>query len=183
VTQQTIGIGTNANDGTGDPLRTAFTKVNANFTDLYDNFPLIGTTTNDNAATGQVGEYVTASVALGSAVALTTATPANVTSISLTAGDWDVSCQAAFNPAGTTNITQLIAGISTVSATIQTVASGGGQHQYPSAGTVLPNIITVGNIPTRLSLAATTTVYFVVSGSFTVSTLSAFGIIRARRMR
>lgn len=28
---QTIGIGTIANDNTGDPIRTAFTKVNANF--------------------------------------------------------------------------------------------------------------------------------------------------------
>ena len=32
---QTIGIGTSANDGTGDPLRTAFTKINANFAELY----------------------------------------------------------------------------------------------------------------------------------------------------
>lgn len=36
MTQQTINIGTAANDGTGDPLRTAFTKVNENFGDLYD---------------------------------------------------------------------------------------------------------------------------------------------------
>jgi hypothetical protein len=32
---QTINLGTYANDGTGDDLRTAFTKVNNNFTDLY----------------------------------------------------------------------------------------------------------------------------------------------------
>lgn len=35
MAQQTIGVGTVANDGTGDPLRTALTKTNANFTDLY----------------------------------------------------------------------------------------------------------------------------------------------------
>ena len=34
--QQTINTGTNPNDGVGDSLRTAFTKVNANFTDLYN---------------------------------------------------------------------------------------------------------------------------------------------------
>ena len=28
---QTIGVGTVANDGTGDPLRTAYQKINANF--------------------------------------------------------------------------------------------------------------------------------------------------------
>jgi len=35
MAQQTIGIGASANDGTGDPLRTAFGKANSNFTELY----------------------------------------------------------------------------------------------------------------------------------------------------
>ena len=35
MAKQTISLGTAANDGTGDPLRTAFTKTNANFTELY----------------------------------------------------------------------------------------------------------------------------------------------------
>lgn len=38
MTQQTINTGSAANDGTGDTLRTAATKINANFTDLYDNY-------------------------------------------------------------------------------------------------------------------------------------------------
>jgi hypothetical protein len=36
MAKQTINIGTTANDRTGDPLRTAFTKVNQNFTELYN---------------------------------------------------------------------------------------------------------------------------------------------------
>lgn len=36
MAKQTINIGTTANDGTGDPLRTAFDKVNDNFTELYN---------------------------------------------------------------------------------------------------------------------------------------------------
>ena len=32
---QSVGIGSSANDGTGDPLRTAFTKINENFTEVY----------------------------------------------------------------------------------------------------------------------------------------------------
>lgn len=32
---QAVGIGSAANDGTGDPLRTAFTKINANFVEVY----------------------------------------------------------------------------------------------------------------------------------------------------
>ena len=35
MAKQTISLGTAANDGTGDPLRTAFTKTNENFTELY----------------------------------------------------------------------------------------------------------------------------------------------------
>lgn len=37
MAKQTINVGTTANDRTGDPLRTAFTKVNSNFTELYAN--------------------------------------------------------------------------------------------------------------------------------------------------
>ena len=39
MAQQNINIGTNANDGTGDPLRTAFNKINSNFTELYTSSP------------------------------------------------------------------------------------------------------------------------------------------------
>ena len=35
MAKQVIGIGTVANDGTGDPLRTAMDKVNDNFDELY----------------------------------------------------------------------------------------------------------------------------------------------------
>jgi len=35
MAKQTIGIGSSANDGTGDPLRTAFDKINDNFDELY----------------------------------------------------------------------------------------------------------------------------------------------------
>ena len=35
MTQQTINIGTGANDGTGDNLRSAMDKSNDNFDELY----------------------------------------------------------------------------------------------------------------------------------------------------
>ena len=38
MAKQTIGIGTTANDGTGDPLRDAFDKVNDNFDEVYSAF-------------------------------------------------------------------------------------------------------------------------------------------------
>jgi hypothetical protein len=36
MAKQTINVGTTANDKRGDPLRTAFTKINQNFTELYN---------------------------------------------------------------------------------------------------------------------------------------------------
>ena len=73
---------------------------------------VVGVTTNSNATTGYVGEYISSQVAVASAVALTTATPANVTSISLTAGDWDVDGVIDLNLSGATT-TDWTSGIST----------------------------------------------------------------------
>lgn len=55
MTRQLINIGTTANDGAGDPLRTAFNKINNNFTELYSGLPAlsIGTTPPLNPAEGQ----------------------------------------------------------------------------------------------------------------------------------
>ena len=50
---------------------------------------LVGVTSASNAAAGSVGEIISALVAVGSPVSLVNATAKNVTSISLTAGDWD----------------------------------------------------------------------------------------------
>lgn len=68
MAQQTIGIGTVANDGTGDPLRTAFNKSNLNFTELYNN--LGGVTGKSGAAsalTGTISETVMATIAIPAA--------------------------------------------------------------------------------------------------------------------
>ena len=39
MAKQTVNIGSSANDKTGDPLRTAFNKINENFTELYGASP------------------------------------------------------------------------------------------------------------------------------------------------
>jgi hypothetical protein len=41
MTKQTINTGTSANSRDGDSLRSAFTKINANFTELYTGFAAI----------------------------------------------------------------------------------------------------------------------------------------------
>lgn len=41
--QENIDIGASANDGTGDPLRTAFEKTQNNFTELYASISAVST--------------------------------------------------------------------------------------------------------------------------------------------
>ena len=67
MAKQTIGVGTTANDGTGDPIRTAFGKVNDNFDEVYSftgwqsrtsatPVSLAGATNNSIVITGTVSE-------------------------------------------------------------------------------------------------------------------------------
>jgi hypothetical protein len=51
MTKQTIDIGAVADDGTGDPIRTAFDKANDNFDELYLLLPNVQTATPTNGAT------------------------------------------------------------------------------------------------------------------------------------
>lgn len=50
MTVQTINIGNVVNDGLGDDLRTAFQKVNANFTDLSTALTITGANVGDTGA-------------------------------------------------------------------------------------------------------------------------------------
>lgn len=143
---------------------------------------ILGTTTNDNAAAGYVGEYISSTIASGSAVSLTTNTTANVTSISLTAGDWDVTGVIDFKFGATTSYTNLQGGQSSTSATL------GAQDSYfdfeaPATVPTAAKDMAFPTPVTRFSLSATTTVYLVAQATFTVSTLAAYGTIRARRIR
>lgn len=147
-----------------------------------------GTTTNDSAATGYIGEYVEGVVAEASKISLTTNTVANLTSISLTAGDWDVTALSEFQTGTGTNITILLGDLSTSTGsppTLDTTAGRLSTLTFGSSGLVMTNglDISVVNPVYRFSLSSTTTIYLHVRGNFTVSTLKAWGILRARRVR
>lgn len=145
---------------------------------------IVGTAAVGNATAGSVGEYVSSIIASGSSVSMTTATPLNITSISLTAGDWDVWGMVMFTTAATTNITQLIAGISTTTNNLSLLGDRIGVTSYGSAG-VVPGVLHCG-VPmcqTRVNVSSTTTVFLVGQPTFTVSTLTAWGSIQARRVR
>jgi hypothetical protein len=143
--------------------------------------PVQGTNTNDSASSGYVGEYVASSVVSGSAVSLTSSTPTNMTSISLTAGDWDVTFQASYALGASTSITTIVSSISTTSATSDATP---GRFMLDRRAAYVPGgDIVLPPIRARFSLASTTTIYAVEQLSFTVSTAGAYGIISARRVR
>ncbi len=142
----------------------------------------LGTTTNDNAAVGHVGEFVSSEVAQGSAVSLTTATATNITSISLTAGDWDVWGNVLFIPANTTVMSSGYGSIGASSATIGATVYRGSLSatSFTGDGSKTPSV-TPGQI--RISISSTTTIYLVAYSDFITSTNAAFGYIYARRVR
>jgi hypothetical protein len=142
---------------------------------------IVGTTTNNNANVGAVGEYVSSLVVNASAVPLTSNVTANVTSISLTAGDWDVRGDVSVVPTPTTSVTLFSGAINTVSATLPS-AGFGPRFNLPIAFTTGAGM-NMSLASFRISVAATTTVYLVASIVFTVSTCAAFGYIGARRIR
>lgn len=139
----------------------------------------LATATNDNATAGNIGEYVSSDIPSGSAVGLVSVTPKNLTSISLTAGDWDVACVPVFTPGG--NVTYVEATVSATSATLDTTLGRLGVTSY-AAGTAVAGAITTPILPARFSLSSTTTIYCVAQASFTVS-MTVYGNLHARRVR
>jgi len=133
-----------------------------------------GTTAADNAQAGSVGEFVTAS-----ASGVTANSAFNLTSISLTAGDWDVSGAIQFIGTSVTSASFMASGVSTTSATLGAF----GQNNVLQFTMTSPS---ANHLPTpvwRLSIASTTTVFLVGGTTFTGGSMTANGIIRARRVR
>lgn len=167
--------GTGFSCGTGYALTSGATFTGAIIPS--QTIGVTGTTTNNDANAGALGEYATNSAA---GVSLTTSTNANIATLSLTAGDWDVEATTAITGAGGASITTAGASVSTTSVTFgglgsywQSVTSGLGANG--SLTQVTPTV--------RESLPTTTTVYCVANATFSSGTASASCLIRARRVR
>lgn len=155
-------------------------------------FGITGTTTNDSANAGSVGEVLQSTVVAGSAVALTTATAANVTSLVLTAGDWEVYAACDHTWTGTTATIE-VCGLSGTTATQPT--QPGGTTGTLTIGTepLLSQSLTFGTtvtgrfdqrVQTSVKVAAGGgTLFLVATATFSAGTDAVFGTIRARRIR
>lgn len=138
---------------------------------------LTGGSSGSTPAAGNIGETVSASLASGSAITLTSATPANVTSISLTAGNW--ACDG--NEAQTTGGSSagfVQAALSTTSATLPTLPAAA--NEISAAFSVAVNM----SLPTgtlHISSGGATTVFLVAQQTFTGTSGKAWGILTCVR--
>lgn len=161
------------------PAAGSFTTLSStgNFTPSQTN-GIVGTTTNNSANAGSVGEFLPNTT---SGTSLTSTVAANATSISLTAGDWDVTGVVQFVPGAGATVTVIGTGTNTTSATF-------GAFQMNSIITGISAPAASGSLSlaapvTRFSLSATTTVFLIASSTFSGGTQTCNGFIRARRVR
>ena len=135
---------------------------------------IVGTTTNNNAQAGSVGEYVDSSV-ISQTI---TTSEANITSISLTAGDWDVSAAVETTVCGTN--AYILCAISQTSNT----RTGVEAKDYNFGATNVTGGIGLAVVPRlRVLLSGTTTIYLVARSSTATITTSVAAYISARRVR
>jgi hypothetical protein len=150
------------------PWNAYFTNTAARVSSMSQQLATIdtGVTDGSDAAAGQIGEYLTASASVPLTGSMSIA---NIVSIDLTAGDWDVTGNCVFH-------------------------AGAGTHSFFGCGIGGLDTYTTAAFPTgaidmglntalaRQNVTATTTVWLVAEAGFTGS-MTAVGTIRARRVR
>lgn len=171
----------NMNTSVYDPGNVQEQLVGLTAVQTLSNKTLLGTTTDDDATDGAIGEYVTAVLPKSIPISLSDITAAEVTSISLTAGDWDVWGNIIFIGGSSTVVTLLTGGISkTIGLDGNNLTTGYAQWAGALTG-INQNGLSI--VPIRISLATTTPIYLVADADFATSTLTAYGSISARRVR
>ena len=138
---------------------------------------LYGTTAGGNAGAGYVGELISSQVLDASAISISNTSAKTLTSISLTAGDWDVWGNLFFIPTGL--MTQIISAISTTNNAVNDTSTISQiSVNFTSAGDqgiVAPD--------RRINVSSPTTVYIVGIAEFSSGSCTFCGGIYARRTR
>lgn len=141
---------------------------------------IVGVTTNSNAAAGSVGEFISSVIPIASAITFINGTPTNVTSISLSAGDYNVWGNAVIATTGTATPTIFLAWVSSSSATFPDASLYTGINM---ASAILAQDCGISALSQRFSLSATTTVYITAYFSGGTGNGTVCGGIYARRVR
>lgn len=169
------GTGANSAGAARTSLGAAASGSNGDITALTGlSSGITGVTTGAAPSAGVVGEVLSAVTA--SAVTLTSGGLANLVSLSLPAGEYELESAAQLTNAG--NVTAFSFGVSTASATLPS----NWYDVYAITTTLASGTSSRQGMSRRIRLSATTTVYLVVQATFT-STCTALGYIRAMRVR
>lgn len=128
------------------------------------------------------GGYVSSSIPSGSAVAVVSATPVDITSVALPTGDWDCQANVGFTFGGSPTLGLTQAWISTVSATSPSVPNGGAFTNFDAANAVAFGTLVTPVGTTRVVSAPSTRVYLstnvIYSGG---SSAVAYGFLGCRQ--
>lgn len=145
---------------------------------------IVGTATNNSATAGNIGEEVNSTVSTYTNYT-STATYQNITSITLTAGDWDISAFFTYssNSATITAASNAIFVISTTTASAAGATEGQNIDYVPQAALLGTSKFSDGITPYRVSLSGTTTYYLNSQATFTIGNPQYVGSLRARRLR
>lgn len=128
-------------------------------------------------AAGMIGEQVRSFINQASGVTLTSGAFANVTSISLTPGVWDICGTVLTELTGAGTLTSSNCSVSTTSATPGTL----GDNLVTGSGAVFSASAGTATVPRwRQVLTSTTTVYLIAGTTFT-GTAKAYGLLTAVR--
>lgn len=147
------------------------------------------------AGVGAVGETLQSTVLVGAGISQLTATPINVTSLSLTPGDWEVTgaCDRTLTGVTATIYGCSLSGTTGTLSTQATFTAGNltcGPESLVTQAATWGTTVTgrfdtrVGPIACRVVTAATT-IFLVVGDTFSAGTMTTgvFGTIKARRIR
>jgi hypothetical protein len=135
-----------------------------------------GVTNGTNATPGSIGEYVTNGTATN--VALTTNVVANVVSMALTAGDWDIDGVVQFT--ASVGASQIAAGVGS-SGVLPNLDTGGLAELQGTGATILKVVMPTSLL--RLNANGPNTIWLTAMATFTAGTVGAQGYMQARRRR
>lgn len=143
-----------------------------------------GTNTNDAAAAGYVGEYIEGLVSTPTNFG-TSGQYSDPTSISLTAGDWDVSALVGATSKAAVGLSATYMGISTTSGNSTTGLVAGSNWLLTDYAAPLANTAQAGHdVPCyRMSLSGTTTVYLKLRMDWATTAPQYTCRLSARRVR
>lgn len=140
---------------------------------------LPGVTGATPATSGNIGQIVSSTVNIGSAVALTTNTYTVMTSIAVPAGEWLLYCDCQFTSASATGVTQWVAHISPNTNGSSPIGSNySNTNSYNQGSGIQSTPVSA----VYVSLATQTNYYAVMRSTFTGGGMSAYGTFKAVRL-